>query len=122
MAKAHESESRAGEEGSSERRLATVYAEALLDVPDQRGEADEIGQELETVIREVVAQSPEVERAFASPVVRRAAKDKLIDQAFDKRVSDLLFNFLHVLNSKDRLPIFRHVVAAYRDLLDHRHN
>jgi F-type H+-transporting ATPase subunit delta len=121
MAKAHETESRAGEEGSSERRLATVYAEALLDVADQRGEADEIGRELESVVREVLAESPEVERTFASPVVRRGVKEKLIDDAFKGKVSDLLFNFLHVLNSKDRLLLLRHVVAAYRDLLDQRH-
>jgi F-type H+-transporting ATPase subunit delta len=121
MAKAHETESRAGEEGSSERRLATVYAEALLDVADQRGQSDEIGQELEMVVREVLSQSPEVERAFASPVVRRAVKEKLIDDAFRGKVSDLLFNFLHVLNSKDRLLLLRHVGAAYRDLLDQRH-
>jgi F-type H+-transporting ATPase subunit delta len=121
MAKAQENESRAGEEGSAERRLATIYAEALLDVADQRGQSDEIGQELESVVREVLAQSPEVERAFASPVVRRVAKEKLIDHAFNKKVSDLLFNFLHVLNSKDRLPLLRHVGAAYRNLLDQRH-
>jgi F-type H+-transporting ATPase subunit delta len=120
MAERIESESRAGEEGSSERRLATVYAEALLDVADQRGQADEIGQELETIVREVLAQSPEVERTFASPVVRRTVKEKLIADAFQGKVSDLMFNFLHVLNSKDRLSLVRHVAAAYRDLLDQR--
>jgi len=121
MSEAFETDSRAGEEGSSERRLATIYAEALLDVADQRSQADEIGEELESVVREVLAQSQEAERAFASPVVRRAAKEKLIDQAFGKKVSGLLFNFLHVLNSKDRMPLLRHVGAAYRDLLDQRH-
>jgi len=121
MAKAQETESRAGEEGSAERRLATIYAEALLDVADKSGQSDEIGQELESVIREVLAQSPEVERAFASPVVRRAAKKKLIEDAFHRKVSDLLFHFLQVLNSRDRLPLLRHVGAAYRDLLDQRH-
>jgi F-type H+-transporting ATPase subunit delta len=69
----------------------------------------------------VLAESPEVERAFASPVVRRSVKNKLIDDAFSAKVSDLLFNFLHVLNSKDRLSLLRHVAAAYRDLLDQRH-
>jgi F-type H+-transporting ATPase subunit delta len=118
MAEAHESESRAGEEGSSERRLATVYAEALLDVADQRGQADDIGQELETIVRDVLMQSAEVERALASPVVRRGVKEKLIGDAFKGKVSDLLFNFLHVLNAKDRLALLRHVAAAYRDLLD----
>jgi F-type H+-transporting ATPase subunit delta len=120
MAEAFETESRAGKEGSAERGLARVYAEALLDVADQRGQADEIGQELETIVREVLAQSPEIERTLGSPVVRRAVKEKLIADAFKGKVSDLLFNFLHVMNSKDRLTLLRHVAAAYRDLLDQR--
>jgi len=120
MAEVHESESRAGAEGSSERRLATVYAEALLDVADQRGQADETGQELESVVREVLVQSPEIERALASPIVRRKVKQRMIDAAFEGKVSDLMFNFFHVLNNKERLPLLRHVAAAYRDLLDQR--
>jgi F-type H+-transporting ATPase subunit delta len=120
MAETFETESRAGQEGTSERRVAAVYAEALLDVAEERGQADEIGQELKAVVGEVFAKSPEIERALASPVVHRNAKEKLIDDAFKGNVSELMFNFLHVLNSKDRLSLVRHVAAAYRDLLDQR--
>ena len=47
MAEAFEVESRAGEEGSSERRIGRVYAEALLRVAEERGKAEDVGRELQ---------------------------------------------------------------------------
>jgi F-type H+-transporting ATPase subunit delta len=120
MAEAFETDSRAGAEGSSERRVARVYAEALLDVAQERNQADEIGQELQSIVGEVFGQAPDVESVLSSPVVRRSAKVALLDRAFQGNVSELLFNFLNVLNGKDRLVLVRHVAAAYRDLLDER--
>ena len=120
MAEVHQSESRAGDEGSAARRVARVYAEALLDVADERGQADEIGQELSGIVSDVFGKSPEVEAALASPVTKRSAKAPVIEQAFQGKVSDLTFNFLNVLNAKDRLVLIRHAAAAYHDLLDQR--
>jgi F-type H+-transporting ATPase subunit delta len=120
MAEAFEVESRAGAEGSSERRVARVYAEALLNVAEQRGEAEAIGQELQALVTDVFAKAPQIERALISPVVKRSAKVPVLAHAFKGKASDLLFNFLMVLNSKDRLILVRHVAAAYRNLLDER--
>jgi F-type H+-transporting ATPase subunit delta len=118
MAEVFESESRAGEEGSSERRVAKVYADALRTVAEQRGVAEEVGRELRAIVSEVYANRPEVEAALASPVVKRSAKIPVLEHAFKNNVSDLLFNFLVVLNGKDRLQLVRHVAAAYRDIQD----
>lgn len=120
MAEAFEVESRAGAEGSSERRIARVYAEALLSVADQRGQAEDIGRELRALVTDVYAKSPEIEATLASPAVRRSAKAPVLERAFKSNVSELLFNFLMVLNGKDRLTLVRHVAAAYRDILDQR--
>ncbi|HEX3149703.1 MAG TPA: ATP synthase F1 subunit delta [Gemmataceae bacterium] len=120
MAEVFETDSRAGAEGSSERRVARVYAEALLDVASERGIADEIGQELDSLVREVFNGAPEVEATLGSPVVKRSVKTPLLATVFKDKVSELLFNFLNVLNSKDRLSLVRNVAAGYRDLLDQR--
>jgi F-type H+-transporting ATPase subunit delta len=119
MAEKFEVESRAGEEGSAALRVARVYAEALLDVADERNKAAEVAEELEGLAK-AIRENPEIERAIASPIVRRSAKAKLIDDTFKGNVSDLTFNFLHVLNSKDRLALVRQAAFAYRELLDQR--
>src|SRR5215470_5556045 len=96
MAEVHETESRAGEEGSSERRLAKVYAEAILDVAQERGLAEEIGQELRQLVAEVYPQADGLEETLSSPVVKRIAKVPILEKAFQGRVSDLFYNFLIV--------------------------
>ena len=120
MAEVHEPESRAGEEGSSERRLGRVYAEALLNVAEKRGQAQEVGRELRELVTEVYAKDPEIEAALSSPVVKRSAKVPVLEHAFKNNASELVFNLLNVLNSKDRLSLVRHVAAAYRGLVDER--
>jgi F-type H+-transporting ATPase subunit delta len=120
MAEAFEVESRAGEEGSSERRVARVYADALLGVAEQRGQAEDVGRELRSLVTEVYANAPHVEATLSSPAVKRSAKVPVLEHAFKNNVSDLLFNFLNVLNAKDRLSLVRHVAAAYRGALDER--
>jgi len=120
MAEVFETESRAGEEGSSERRVATVYAEALLRAAEERGQAEDVGRELQALVTDVYDKTPDVEATLASPAVKRSAKAPVLEHAFKNHVSDLLFNFLNVLNSKDRLSLVRHVAAAFRGGLDER--
>jgi len=120
MAEVFETENRAGEEGSAKQRVARVYAEALLNVAEQRGLATEIDQELQGIVTQVFSTSPDIERALASPVMKRSAKTPILERAFQENVSELLFTFLNVLNSKDRLVLVRNVASAYSALLDER--
>jgi F-type H+-transporting ATPase subunit delta len=120
MAEVFETDSRAGQEGSSERRVARVYAEALLQAAEKRGAPEDVGRELRDLVSHVYASSPDIEHALSSPVVKRAAKTPVLEQAFKNNVSELVFNLLNVLNAKDRLSLVRHVAAAFGDLLDER--
>jgi F-type H+-transporting ATPase subunit delta len=117
MAEVFEVESRAGDEGSAERRVARVYAEALLTAANQKSQAEEIGQELNSVVG-ILQQNPAISQALGSPIVKRAKKAPVIDKAFKGNVSELLFNFVNVLNEKDRLSLLRHIALAYREHYD----
>jgi F-type H+-transporting ATPase subunit delta len=57
---------------------------------------------------------------FTSGVVSRSKKAKAIRHAFENRASELLTNFLLVLNDHDRLDLLRVVDTAYRELLEER--
>jgi len=78
------------------------------------------GRELQALVTDVYDKSPDVEATLASPAVKRSAKAPVLEHAFKNNVSDLLFNFLNVLNAKDRLTLVRHVAAAYRGGMDER--
>lgn len=119
MAEVIESESRAGEEGTAARQVAKVYAEALLDVADKLDIAEQVGaelQELNTQLR----QSPDVAKSLVNPLVKRTAKAPVIAAAFKGKSSDLLADFVEMLNKKDRLSLLAHIAPAYRGLLNER--
>src|SRR5688572_9405591 len=120
MAEAFETESRAGEEGSAGRRLVRVYVEALLKVAEELGQGDDVGKELRAIVTDIYAKNPDIEEALTSPVAKRIAMVTVLEQAFRGKISDLTFDFLMVLNSKDRLSLVRYAAAALRDLLDER--
>jgi F-type H+-transporting ATPase subunit delta len=114
-----ELETRAGEEGTGERRLAGVYAEALLDAAEKRERAEETGRELADLAVAVWADE-RVAQLLASPIIKRRSKELLLAKAFEGKASDLLFDFLRVVNNKDRLGLLGPIAVAYRELLDKR--
>ena len=107
-------------EGTSARRIAGVYAEALLDVAEQRELSDHVGEELNGLVGDMFKNAPEIKAALANPVVKGSAKKPVIEAAFRGKVSDLLADFINVLNNKNRLGLLEQVAPAYRNLLDER--
>jgi F-type H+-transporting ATPase subunit delta len=103
-------------------RIARVYAEALMATARQAGRADEVGDELDAVVRNVLAVHPDVERFFGNLSVGRKAKQQVIDAAFGDAGSELLRKFLGVLNQNNRLGLLRAIAAAYQRLRDEAAN
>ncbi len=107
-------------EGTSARRIAGVYAEALLDVAEERELSEQVGEELNGLVGDMFKTAPEIKAALANPVVKGSSKKPVIEAAFRGRVSDLLADFINVLNNKNRLGLLEQVAPAYRNLLDER--
>jgi len=101
-------------------RIGKVYAEALLGAALKRGEAENILAEFDRLERDVRGTSPLMAAFFSSGVVSRNKKAKAIRDAFTNRASELLTNFLLVLNDHDRLDLLRVIHTAYRELLEER--
>lgn len=101
-------------------RIARVYAESLFHVASQDGKAEEVGDEMDALIRDVLLPHPQVGAFFRSPVLSRRKRGPLLHQALQGNTSPLLEKFLGVLNQNNRLDLFRAVAAEYRAILDRR--
>jgi F-type H+-transporting ATPase subunit delta len=108
--------------GTSRNRLARVYAEALLAVADQKGQTQAVVDELDGLVTDVLAKSPAIASFFASPAINKKAKSPVLQKAFGGKCSDILSNFLNVLNSNGRLGMIPAIRLAVRDLTDNRMN
>lgn len=97
--------------------VANAYARSLLDLANGQNQAVDIGQELNQ-IRQVLDAEPGFAAMVANPAVSAAARLPVLQRSFEGRVQPLVWNFLQVLNQKNRLGEFRAIDDTYSELLD----
>lgn len=104
----------------SARRIAKVYATALLDTAAQRSEADTVLAELDTLVREVFALEPRLEMLLSSAAIGRHARHAALQEIFGGRASATFLNFLQVLNDHERLDLLRPILTSAIEMNDER--
>jgi F-type H+-transporting ATPase subunit delta len=102
----------------SEQRIARVYAQALLNAANERQQADDVLEQLDSLIRDVFPVDADFEVFLSSSAISRQHKPPVIRRALEGRASDLFLDFLLVLNEHERLGLLRSILAEYRALLD----
>ena len=101
-------------------RIARVYADALLGAAARESQADEVGAELDSLVRDVIGQNPGVATFLTSPALTRRTREPVLQAAIAGNASPLISSFLGVLNANNRLDLLRPIAAAFRELLDKR--
>jgi F-type H+-transporting ATPase subunit delta len=102
--------------------VAKVYAEALLQAASRRGQASDVLSELQALVDDVFRREPGLELFLSSPAIGRDRKKTILQQTFAGRASELLTDFLYVLNAHDRLELLRTIASVYKNLYDRREN
>jgi F-type H+-transporting ATPase subunit delta len=101
-------------------QVAHVYSEALYNAAQKQGKAEALLEQLQSLVSELFAAEPLLEKFLASGAIRRDVKRATIDRAFGGKADPLLVDFLQVLNSHGRLGLVRAAALAYRDIHDQR--
>lgn len=101
-------------------RIARVYVEALLGVATREGRVEEVGEELDALVRDVLGKHPAISAFFSSPALTRRTREPILSAALKDNASPLVKNFLGVLNQNNRLDLLPVIAAAYREQLDER--
>jgi F-type H+-transporting ATPase subunit delta len=105
----------------SARRIAKVYAEALLNAADQQGNTEQVLAEFDSLVREVFEKEPRLEVLLTGAAVGRHARAELLRKVCTGRASGTFANFLQVLNDHERLHLFRPILSAAVEMYDERH-
>ena len=99
---------------------AAIYAESLLQLADEAGEAEEIGSEL-WQLRELWTADPGFATLMSSAAIEHDERRASLQRIFGSgRVSPLVLNLLLVLNDRHRTVILPALCEAYRSRLDKR--
>jgi F-type H+-transporting ATPase subunit delta len=99
-------------------RIAQVYAEALMAAARKAGQVDSIGEELTALVDGVIGEKPQIEAFLTSGAIGRKARGPILDSALTTGTSELVRNFVGVLNLNNRLGLLRPIAATYRQLRD----
>lgn len=99
-----------------EREVGRLYAEAILHVAEEQGQAEELLEELNGLVA-YLDKNLEFEGFLANPLIEEGPHAQVIEDAFRGKASDLLVDSLLVVNRKGRLSAVRAIAVAYRAAL-----
>jgi F-type H+-transporting ATPase subunit delta len=105
---------------SSESRnkpIVSRYARALLQLANKQQQAEPIRGELNGVA-EVMKASPTFGALITDPGFSQAKRAALLERSFGGRVSQVMSNFLGLLNSKGRLNLLPDIIDEYGEQLE----
>lgn len=95
--------------------LANIYAKSLFELAEAkggRGAIEECLGELEEIL-ELARANPKFGELLSSRALPAAARTASLERIFKGRVSDLTYNFLQVINDKDRLGYLPPIAGAF---------
>lgn len=98
------------------------YAEALLNVAENDGQADAVIDDLEEFVADLVVGDSRFNELFDNPAVRVETRDRLLAETFEGRAHPTLLRFLRVLNRHGRLALLPTIAYQARTLWDQRQN
>lgn len=97
-----------------------AYASSLLELAEAQNQAGPIGEELNQ-LGEILQQNPVFSQFLADPGISHEERQRVLEDVFGGKLNPLLWNFLGVLNLKNRLRLLDQMIAAYDDLLDEKY-
>lgn len=100
--------------------IARNYAEALFELAEQSGHADEYAELIDAVAG-AIETSPDVQAALISPRVPKNAKVKLLSDALASTPREFVL-FVAAVVRRGRQSLLREIATEYLALLDIRHS
>jgi F-type H+-transporting ATPase subunit delta len=100
-----------------ESRAAYRYALALIGLAEEVKQLDAVSKDIQD-LEKLIASSRELVLFLKSPVVNREKKKTVLAELFKGKVSDLTFQFIKLLATKDRETLLPEIIVQYGRLLD----
>lgn len=97
--------------------LALTYAQALLELANERGATEALANEVDG-LQQVLAENPPFVEFLKSPGISNEERSSTLSRIFGGRVNVLLSRFLHLMSERGRLGQLPEVLEAFEYLLD----
>jgi|SRR3954447_12912494 F-type H+-transporting ATPase subunit delta len=98
--------------------LGTVYAKALLGAAEKAGQADQVVDELESLIHDVLDKHEKLGAILMSLRLTHEERLPILEKAFGGKLSPTLMTFLKVVSKHGRLGALRAIARRARKQLN----
>ncbi|MCC5814572.1 MAG: ATP synthase F1 subunit delta [Leptospira sp.] len=98
-------------------QVATVYANALLEIAGDGNHLEDIEGELQGV-HEAFFTDPEVKHFVLAPILKREDKEVILLKSLQGQVSEVVASFIGILNQKDRMEFFPEICKVFSEGVD----
>ncbi|MCZ6601740.1 MAG: ATP synthase F1 subunit delta [Planctomycetota bacterium] len=99
--------------------IARPYAEALVEIAEEKGLLDEFREDLDYFLK-YLQEDSEFHVFFESPRIDREVKRRVLRNAFDGKLDDLIVSFLELLVEKGRQLHVQEIIEAFIELYDEK--
>jgi F-type H+-transporting ATPase subunit delta len=96
--------------------LAISYAEAILELAQERGQVDAVGQELQD-LRQLIDTVPQLRDLLTDPAIGVTEQKAMLKRVFDGKITPMLLDVLLLLADKFRLGELPAIAGAFEDIL-----
>jgi F-type H+-transporting ATPase subunit delta len=100
--------------------IADVYARSLIELAQEKGFADQIGEEFAALI-DYMRKDPAFHGFMTSAAIDDDPRRRSLEKLFRGRMNDLLLSMLQVLNNRGRCELIPAIHERYRLLLEELH-
>jgi len=100
-----------------ERQVAARYAEALFSLAQEKGQIDEIGEEL-TFCADLLARQFELRRVLEHPEIDNEKKQALLERTLGDRLSETTLSFLNLLIQRGRIALLSLAAEEFEAFAD----
>lgn len=95
-------------------QIGRVYADAAYAAALAKGQANDLADELDALVKELLDKDRKHAGFFLVPTISREQRQQVIDRVFKDRVGEATYRLLTTLNHHDRLRVVRAVAAQVR--------
>lgn len=96
-------------------KVATPYAEALLEIAQKMGIMGKVTDDL-SLVSDTISKSLDLQALISNPLISIQAKQNVLNQIFSEQVDNVILKFLLVLVQRRRINLLSMIIEKYLDL------
>ena len=98
-------------------KVANRYSKSFLDTSIEKNILDKVSSDFDLVYRSLI-KSPELLRAFKSPVIKTETKQSILAEIFGRLIDKDSLDFLNFVITKGREDLFTEILEKFDNLKD----